>query len=83
MTKHIQIGLSFVLNKILTWVPWEARGGLKATAGKRVTTLLLLYSHSFLLLYVFFSQSLVFCGRLCSKPFEHILDIVGLSQAEL
>ena len=35
MSKHKQNGLSFVPTKILTWVPREARGGLKAIAGKR------------------------------------------------
>ena len=83
MSRHRQNGLSFVLKKMLTWVPGETRGGLKATAGKRVIALLSLYPHRFLLLSVSFSQSLVFPGRLCSKPLQHILDIVGLSQAEL
>ena len=32
---------------------------------------------------VSFSQILVFPGRLCSKACQHILDIVGLSQAEV
>ena len=64
-------------------MPGEPVGGLKATAGKGVTTLLSLYPHSFSLFSVSFSQSLVFSGRLCSKPFQHILDIVGLSEAEL
>ena len=83
ISRHRQYGLSFAPKKILTWVPREARGGLKATTDKRETTLLSLYPHSFLLLSVSFSQSLVFPGRLCSKPFQQILDIVGLSQAEL
>ena len=60
----------------------KARGGLKATAGKRVITLFSLYPHSFLLLSVSF-KPVVFPGRLCSKPFHHIFDIVGLSQVEL
>ena len=29
------------------------------------------------------SHGLVFPGRLCSKPFQYILDIVGQGQAEL
>ena len=33
-------------------VPKEARGGFKATAAKKVTTLLSFYSHSFLLLSI-------------------------------
>ena len=82
ISRHRQNGLSFVPKKILTWVPREARGGPKVIAGKRITTLLSLYPHSFLLLSVSFSQSVVLSTRLCSKPFQHI-DIVGLSQAEL
>ena len=35
MSRHGQNGLSFVPTKILTWVPREARGGLKAIAVKR------------------------------------------------
>ena len=35
MSRHGQNGLSFVPKKILTWVPREARGGLKAIAGER------------------------------------------------
>ena len=57
----------------------EAKGGLRATVGNRVS----LYPHSFLFFSVSFSQSLVFPGRLCSKACQHILDIVGLSQAEV
>ena len=81
MSRHRQNGLSFVPKKILTWVRREARGGLKAIADKRLTTLLSLYPLSFLLLSVSFSQSVVFPARLCSKPFQHI-DTVGVSQAE-
>ena len=71
MSRHGQNGLSFVPMKILTWVPREARGGLKPIAGKRQ-----------LLLSVSFSQSVVFPARVCSEPFQHV-NIVGLSQAEL
>ena len=79
MSRHGQNGLSFVPKKILTWVPREARGGLKAIAGKR-QQLLSHYPHSFLLHSVSFSQSVVFPARICSKPFH----IVGLSnQTEL
>ena len=35
MSRHGQNELSFVPKKILTWVPREARGGVKAIAGKR------------------------------------------------
>ena len=86
MSRHGQNGLSFILKKILTWALREARGGLKAIAGKRQQPYYHVipgrYSHSFLLLSVSFSQSVVFPARLCSKPFQYI-DIVGLSQAEL
>ena len=61
----------------------EARGDLKAIVGNRVTTRLSLYPHSFLFLSVSFNQSLVFPSRLRSKACQHILDIVGLSQAEV
>ena len=82
MSRRRQNGLSFVPKKILTWVPSEARGGLKAIADERLTTLILLYPHSFMLLSVSFIQSVVFPARPCSKPFQYI-DIVDLSQAEL
>ena len=74
-SRHRQNGLSYVPKKILTWMRREAKGGLKATVGNRVTTSLSLYPHSFL----FFSVSV----RLCSKACQHILDIVGPSQAEV
>ena len=83
MSRHKQNGLSFVLKKILTCVLREAGGGLKATACKRVTTLLSLYPDSVLLLSVPFSQIIVFPGRLFWKSDQHMLDIVGLNQAEL
>ena len=35
MSRHGQNELSFVPKKILTWVPREARGDLKAITGKR------------------------------------------------
>ena len=73
MSSRRQNGLSFVPKTMLTWVPREARGGLKAIAAKRLPTLLSLYPHSFSLLSVSFSQSV---------SFQH-MDIVGLSQAEL
>ena len=69
--------------KILTWMLRETRGSQKATVGNRMTTRLSLYPHSFLFFYVSFNQSLVFPSRLCSKACQHILDIVGLSQAEV
>ena len=54
----------------------EAREDLKATVGNRV-----LPDYHFFFFSVSFSQSLVLPSRICSKPFQHILDIVGLSQA--
>ena len=62
---------------------YGSQGGLKATVGNRVTTRLSLYPHSFLFFSGSFNQSLVFPSRLCSKACQHILDIVGLSQAEV
>ena len=76
-------GLSYGPNKILTSILREARGGLKVTVGNRVTTRLSLYPHSFLFFSVSFNQNLVFSNRLCSKPCQHILDIVGLGNAEV
>ena len=66
-----------------TWMLREARGGLKATVGNRVTTRLSFYPHSFLFFSVSFNQSLLFPNRLCSKACQHILDVVGLRQAEV
>ena len=82
-SRHRQNGLSYVpIKKILTWMLREAGGGLKETVGKRVKT-----DHHFIRIFLFFSvsfsQILVFPGRLCSKACQHILDIVGLSQAEV
>ena len=89
MSRHGQNGLSFVPKKILTLVPGEARGDLKATADKRqqpynhfIPTVfcyfLFLSARVLFLLSVSFTQSVVFQARLCSKPFQHI-DIVGQS----
>ena len=66
MSRHGQNGLSFVPRKILTWVPRGATGRLKAIAGKRQQPYCPL---SFLLLFVSFSQSVVFPTWLCLKPF--------------
>ena len=71
MGRHRQNGLPFVPKEILTWVPGEAMGGLKAVAGKRATTSVT-YPHSFLLLSVSFSYGIVVPGRLCSKTFRNI-----------
>ena len=76
-----QNGLSYVPKKILTWMLREARGGLKATVDNRVK--LDYHFIHFLFFSVSFSQIFVFPGRLCSKACQHILDIVGLSQAEV
>ena len=80
-SRYRQIGLWCVPKQILTWMLREARGGLTATVGNRVKP-----DYHFIrivFLFFFFSQILVFPGRLCSKPCQHILDIVGLSQAEV
>ena len=80
LSRHRQNGLLYAPKKILTWMLREARGGLKATIGNKVTTRL---SNSFLFFSVSFNQGLVFPSRLCSKACQHLLDIVGLSQAEV
>ena len=82
-SRHRQNGLSYVPKKILTWMLREAREGLKPTADNRVKPGYHFYLHSFLLFSVSFSQILVLPGSLCLKACQHILDIVGLSQAEV
>ena len=61
-----------------TWVHKKARGGLKTTAGQRVTTYHFIHKMFCLLLFLSatVSQGLVF--RLCSKAFQHILDTADL-----
>ena len=73
-SSHRQHELSYVLKKILTWMLSKARGGLKATVCNRVTTRLTLYYIVFCS-FLFLSTSVLFC--------QHVLDIVGLSQAEI
>ena len=83
-SRHRQNGLSYVPKKILTWMLREAREGLKATVSNGVKPYYHYnYPDSFLLFSVSFSQILVFPGRLCLKACQHILDILGLSQAEV
>ena len=82
-SRHRQNGFSYVPKKILTWMLREAGGGLKATVGNRVKPDYHFIRIVFLLFSVSFSQILVFPGRLCSKACQHILDSVGLSQAEV
>ena len=77
-SRHRQNGLSYVPKKILTWMLREAWGGLKATVGNRVKPDYHFTCIVFLFFSVSFSQILVFPGRLCSKAYQHILDIVGL-----
>ena len=60
MNRHRQNGLSFVPKKIRTWVPREARVGLEAIAVKRLTAILSLYPHKFLLLSVSFEPEYCF-----------------------
>ena len=51
MSRHRQNGLlSFVLKKILTWVPKEATGDVKAITGKRLQV----YYHFFHTLFCYF-----------------------------
>ena len=70
MSRHRQNGLSFIPKKILTLVPREARGGLKANAGKRLTTLLSLYPHSFFVTFCFFQPE-------CCFPCQAMLDTIS------
>ena len=63
----------------------EARGGLKATVGNRVKPdyhfiRIVFFVCSFLFLSARFR---CFPSRLCSKACQYILDIVGLSHAEV
>ena len=81
-SRHRQNGSSYVPKKILTWMLREARGGLKATVGNRVKPDYHLI-RNVLFFSVSFSQIVMFPGRLCSKACQHILDIVGLRQAEV
>ena len=41
------------------------------------------FTHSFLFFSVSFSKSLACPGKLCSNACQHMLHIVGLSQAEV
>ena len=79
----MQNGLSCVPKKMLTWMLREARGGLKATVGNRVKPDYHFIRIAFCFLSVSFSQILVFPDRLCSKACQQILDILGVSQAEV
>ena len=81
-SRYRQNRLSYVPKKILTWMLREARGSLKATVGNRVLPDYH-FIHIVFVLSVSFSQSLVFPSRLCSEAFQHILDIMGLSQADV
>ena len=81
-SRHRQNGLSYVPKKILTWMLREARGGLKGTVGNRVKPgyhFICIAFCSFLFLSARFLCSLVGWA----KSMSHILDIVGLSQAEV
>ena len=83
MSRHRQNGLlSFVLKKILTWMPKEAAGDVTAITGERLQVYYHFVHTLFLLPSVSSSQSVVSLARLSSKPFQHI-DIVGLNQTEL
>ena len=69
-----------VPKKILAWMLREARGDLKATVGNRVKP-----DHHFIrIVFCFFQpDSCAPWQAICSKACQHILDIVGLSQAEV
>ena len=82
-SRHRQNGLSYVPKKMPTWMLRGARGGLKATVDNIVKPDYHFIRNSFLLFSVSFSQILVFPGSLCLKACQHILDNVGLSQAEV
>ena len=78
-----QAWTKWIPKKMLTWMLREARGGLMATVGNRVLPDCQFVQIVFLFFSVSFSQRLVFPGWLCSEAFQHILDILGLSQAEV
>ena len=59
----------------------EVRGVLKATVYNGVTAYHFIHIH--FCSFLFLSASLVFPGRLCSKAYQHILDMVGLSHAKV
>ena len=59
-SRHRQHGLPYVPKNILTWRLREAKGGLKATLGNRVTARLSLYLHSFFALFCFFQRESCF-----------------------
>ena len=82
-SRHNQNGLSYVPKKILIWMLREGRGGLIVTVDNRVKPDYHFIPIVFLLFSVSFSQILVFPDRLCLKACQHILDIVGLNQAEV
>ena len=80
MSRHRQNGLSYVPKKKLPWILREAKGVLKETARNRVQPD---YHFIHIVLFfsvVFFSQSLVFSDRLCSKASQHVLGITGLAR---
>ena len=58
MSRHRQNGLSFVPNKILSWVPKKAREGLKATTDKTVTALSV--CHTIFCYFLFVSARVLF-----------------------
>ena len=82
-SRHRQNGLSYLPKRILTWMLREARGGLKATVGNRVKPDYHFIGIVFCSFLFLSARYLVLPGRLCSKACQHILDIVGLSQAEV
>ena len=83
MSRHGQNGLLFVSKKILTWVPWEARAGLKAIADKRQQPYYQFTHTVFFVTFCFFQPE---CCFPCQDMLETISahrHIEGLSQAKL
>ena len=82
MSRHGQNGLSFVPKKILTWVPREARGGLKAIEVKKQQPYYH-FIHTGVCYFLFLSARVLFSLLGYARNHLSTFDIVGLSQAEL
>ena len=57
-------------------------GGLKATVGNRVLPDYHFINKDFCF-FCFFQPESFFISRLCSEAYQHILNIAGLSEAEI
>ena len=82
-SRHGQNRLSSVPKKILTWIIRKPGGGLKLTVDNRVTTRLTLYQIIFCSFLFLLSRVLFSLAGYAQKACQHILDMVGLSQAEV